>query len=481
MVWRHIAQAAEEEEMKTYHEPARETPIAYEPDVIVAGGGTSGCAASISAARNGAKTLLIERNGVLGGIATAGLSANIGNNFMTYDNYPVVKGIPREIIERLVVEGGTMPNWHRPEQPGIVNDTEKFKLVLIDMLREAGVEVLLHALTVGVIKEGSRVCGVLIESKSGRQAATAANVIDTTGEVDIVNLSGAPCRTVASGGSMLFRLANVDLDRAVDWIGENKDSFPDGSDGVKDYDTFARNWREYGFFFFPHHGGKDFKPWNDAIARGEYQEKDGDWYSLNAFGMYGLKGDGTIIINSNYMWLEDVDVRKYTRAELEGRRMCHRTAEFLRKHLPGFENAAVIATGDDWGQRRNRLIEGQKTLTKDDANAVKKWDDVIGRVPIKSPDGPKYGFEVPFGIMVPKEVENLLTASGKSVSTDPVGMIRGISSCMMLGEAAGVAAALGAKQGVSPHAVPIVDIQRQLVAQGAYLGEPDRLKELGIA
>jgi hypothetical protein len=112
---------------------------------------------------------------------------------------------------------------------------------------------------------------------------------------------------------------------------------------------------------------------------------------------------------------------------------------------------------------------------------VKKWDDVIGRVPIKSPDGPKYGFEVPFGIMVPKEVENLLTASGKSVSTDPVGMIRGISSCMMLGEAAGVAAALGAKQGVSPHAVPIVDIQRQLVAQGAYLGEPDRLKELGIA
>lgn len=109
--------------------------------------------------------MLIERNGVVGGTATAGLMANIGNAFMTNENFPVVRGIPREIVERLVAEGGTKPNWHRPEQPGIIFDPEIMKLVLTDMLREAGVEVLLHAFTVGAIKEDSRVVGVLIESK----------------------------------------------------------------------------------------------------------------------------------------------------------------------------------------------------------------------------------------------------------------------------------------------------------------------------
>ncbi|MCL6520025.1 MAG: FAD-dependent oxidoreductase [Armatimonadetes bacterium] len=462
--------------MKTYHEPSRDIPIVYEPDVIVVGGGVSGCSAAISAARNGAKVLLIERNGVVGGTATAGLMANIGNAFMTNENFPVVRGIPREVVERLVFEGGTKPCWHRPEQPGVIFDPEKMKLVLIDMLREAGVEVLLHALTVGAIKEGNRVVGVLIESKSGRQAAIAKNVIDATGEADIASYAGAPCRIVASGGSMLFRLANVDLDRAVDWIGEHRDSFPNNSDGVKDYDTFRRNWKEFGFFFFPHHGGKAFKPWNDAIERGEYSEKDGDWYALNAFGMYGLAGDGTVVINSNYLWLTDVDARQYTRAELEGRRMCHKVAEFLRKHLPGFENAVVIQTAEDWGQRRNRLIEGRSTLTKDDVADGREWDDVIGRFPLKAPGEPPYGVEIPFGVMAPKRVEGLLVASGKSVSTDPVGLLRGMSRCMTLGEAAGVAAALGAQSNTPAEQVPIRDIQKQLIAQGAYLGEEDRFR-----
>lgn len=192
--------------------------------------------------------------------------------------------------------------------------------------------------------------------------------------------------------------------------------------------------------------------------------------------MYGLAGDGTVVINSNYLWLTDVDVRQYTRAELEGRRICHRVAEFLRKHLPGFENAVVIQTAEDWGQRRNRLIEGRATLTKDDVEAAREWDDVIGRFPLKSPGEPPYGVEIPFGVMVLKKVEGLLVASGKSVSTNPVGLIRGMSRCMTLGEAAGVAAALGAKTNTPAEQVPIRDIQKQLIAQGAYLGEEERFR-----
>ena len=466
--------------MRMYTESARETPVAYDANVIVCGGGVSGCAAAISAARNGARTLLVERNGVLGGIATAGLMGNIGNSFMTIENRDVVKGIPREIVDRLVAEGGTRPGWHRPEQPGICFDPEIMKLVLADLMREAGVQVLLHALSVGVMEAGDRLTGVIVESKSGRQAASAKNVIDATGESDIAYYAGAPCRSVASGGSLLFRLGNVDLERAVRWIGEHADSFPNDSDGVKDYETFARNWDEHGFFFFPHHGGKQFKPWNDAIERGEYSEKDGDWYALNAFGMYGVKGDGTVTINSNYLYFEGVDVRNFTKAEMEGRRMCHKTAEFLRKHLPGFEQAVVIATAEDWGQRRSRLIEAEAQLTKEDVESGREWPDVIGRCPHKRPGEPPYGFEIPFGIMIPKGARGLLNASGKAVCTEPPGLIRGMSRCMTLGEAAGVAASLGAKADVSAHGVPIREVQQQLVDQGAYLGEPARLAELGV-
>lgn len=465
---------------KTYCEPARQIPITYDNDVIVCGGGVTGCAAALSAALGGARVRLVERNGVLGGVATAGLMANITNMFMTYHGVTVVKGIPEAIIERMVAEGGTRPNWHRAELPGIVIDPEIFKLVLTDMLKEAGVEVLLHAMTVGVIKEGNRVRGVILESKSGREAAMAANVIDATGDSDVVHYAGAPYRMETADGSMEFRLANVDMDKAVAYFGEHREHFPTDVDYVRNYDSFERNWREYGFYFVPHGLGATFKPWVDAVERGEYKAKDGEWYGLNVFGMYGLRGDGTVVINSNFHHISSMDVREFTRVEMEARRMCHRAAEFLRTHLPGFENAKLIATAEDWGQRVTRWIDGRQTLTKQDAQAGRKWGEVIGRAPFKEPDEPVCGFEIPYGVMVPRDVDGLLAPSGKTISTNPRAMIRGMSFCMTLGEAAGVAAALGARQGLPAGDVTIRDIQRQLVKQGAYLGDPERLAELGL-
>lgn len=341
--------------MKTYFEPPRETPVAYEPDVIVCGGGVTGCTAALAAARCGAKVLLIERNGVLGGVATAGLMANITNMFMTDNDVPVVKGIPKEIVDRMVAEGGTHPNWHRAELPGIVIDPEIFKLVLSDMLIEAGVEILLHTVTAGAIREGNAVSGVLLESKSGRQAAFAGNVIDATGDSDVIYHAGAPYQVDKADGSMEFRLANVDIDRAVEYFGEHRDTFPGNKDYVRDYDSFRRNWYDYGFFFFPHGGGRTFGPWKEAVERGEYQTEHGEWYGLNAFGMYALRGDNTVVVNSNFHHVSGVDVREFSRVEIEARRMCHIAADFLRKHLPGFENAHLIATAEDWGAASHPL------------------------------------------------------------------------------------------------------------------------------
>lgn len=466
--------------MRTYTEPARETPVAYEPDVIVCGGGVTGCAAALSAAHSGASVLLVERNGVLGGTATAGLMANIGNLFMTGEDTPVVKGVPREIVERMAAAGGTRPNWSRAELPGVVIDPEVFKMVLLDMLREAGVEVLFHALTVGAVMEGNAVRGVIIESKSGRQAAISPAVLDATGDADVAHFAGAPYSAEPNGGSLEFRLCNVDLDRAVDYFEVYQHAFPAGRDYVRDFDSFARNYRDFGFFFFPHGGGAHFQPWLDVIERGEYHDKEGDWYGLNAFGLYGLRGDGTVVVNSNFLVVDGVDVRSLSRAQAEAHIYVKKATDFLRRYLPGFENAHIVAMAHDWGQRLSRLIEGRAKLTKQDALEGRKWDEVIARAPTKRPDEPPLGYEIPFGVMAPQGIEGLLVPSGKNVSTEPRGMLRGMSYCMSLGTAAGAAAAVGAARKLGPAEAPIREIQAQLIKLGTYLGEPDRLAELGL-
>lgn len=475
---------------RVIREEARDVPVLDEVEVLVAGGGVAGCAAAVSAAKAGARTMLLERNGCLGGVATATLMANIGNRYLTATGRQVLHGFAGELVERLVKVGAASPHWRHRDVPGVVIDSERLKVVLVEMADEAGVKVLTHALAARPIMDRSTVRGAFFESKSGRQAVLAKATVDATGEADLAYQAGARCRSEPGSASVLFKLANVDLDEFVAFLRQDPEGFPAGMDYVKDLETFERNWKERGIFFFPHGGGRKWPFIQEAIARGEFKKEIGPAFGLDAFGLYGLSGTGCVVVNSNFYRIADLDVRNLSGFELHAQRMCYHVADFMRRHIPGFSRATLAHMGVDLGIRVSRYIQGRSTLDSESvrsAPAPVLADDVIGTFPVLDPRPGKQGFfrdytcDIPFGITVPVGCNNLLVASGKSVSTSGPGILRGMTGCMICGQAAGVASALAARKGIGSADVPIRELQSELLRQKVHLGGPDRLRALGVA
>ena len=472
-------------------ESAREIPVLEEADVVVAGGGVAGCAAAYAAAKAGAKALLLERNGCLGGVATASLMANIGNMFVTATGEQVIHGFPGQLVDRLVAAGAASRHWKSRDIPGVTIDSERLKVILIDMLQEAGVTILTHALGARPILEGQTVRGVFVESKSGRQAVPALATIDATGEADLAWQAGAPMKPKFGGSaSILFKLANVDIDAFVDFVGQDPEGFPAGRDWVKDLETFDRNWRQRGVLFFPHWGGRHWRFMKEIVAAGEYQQAVGDATGLDALGMYGVAGNGFLVVNSEFYAIKEMDIRSISSYELHAQKMCYYVAEMLKRKVPGFQNSVVAHIGVDLGIRTSRAIEGRCTLTEQalkDVPGPTLADDVIGITPAEDTHRQSGEFfkphttDVPFGVMVPQGCQGLLVASAKSISTEPRGLIRGMTGCMICGQAAGAAAALAARDRLNIADMPIRQVQKQLLQQGVYLGDSRRLAALGLA
>ena len=474
---------------QTLTEAARSIPVLDEVDVLVVGGGVSGCAAAWAAAQAGARTMLVERNGCLGGVATATLMANIGNRFLTASAEQVIQGFAGLLIDRLVAAGAASSGWRAREVPGCVIDSERLKVELIDVLEEAGVHVLTHALGARPVLEGNCVRGVFLESKSGRQAILAGVTIDCTGEADIAWQAGAEVSFSTGTASTLFKLANVDLDAFVEFLGTDPDGFPDHMDMTRDLEVFTRNWQERGILFFPHGGGRNWRFLQPLIDSGDYPTEEGPAQNLQALGMYALQGTGFVVINSNFYRIEDLDVRNLSRFELHAQKMCYRVADLLRDHVPGFCRACVAHIGVDLGVRVSRTVKGSAELdmrSADGEPVAHRFDDVIGTTPVADPawsNGLPFGnrtCDVPLGLVLPVGCEGLLVASGKCVGTQPRGALRGMSGCMVFGHAAGVTGALAARQGVTPRGVPVRDVQRELLRQGARLGDRQRLTDLGL-
>lgn len=469
--------------MKIIIEPERKTPVVEEVDVIVAGGGIAGVAAAVSAARNQAETLLIERNGFLGGVATAGLMASMGNVFFARGQKLVVRGIALEMIERLVEMGGTSAGWKSTLVPKIPFDPEIFKKVLIEMVEEAGVNLYLHTFVVDTVMSGNRLKGVMVESKSGREAILGKVVVDATGDADVAARSGAAFNYHPPGSNSLeFRMGNVDLQKTYEYFKENPERYPFDVDAPRSFEEFERNWLENGFFYYPHGGG--MKPSSNiallvekAVERGDYSKEKGMCTGLDAFGMDGLAWNRTVIVNSNFTQIDDLNVREESKAEIETRKNCFYAAEFLKKYVPGFENAFVIATAPDLGVRVTRWILGEHILTEEERRSGAKFDDVIGVASTGFPGAP---FEIPYRCIIPQNVEGLMVASGKSASTERRGMLRGMTTCILLGQAAGTASALAAEVGVPPRKLDIRKLQGTLMKQDVYVGDEARLRELGL-
>jgi hypothetical protein len=409
----------------TYKEQLQ-TPIVARYDVIVAGGGPSGFIAALAAARSGAKTLLIERYPFLGGNGTAGLMTcyNGFRNQRPPEALQTVKGIPAEYIAELVRLGGIADQDNYAKQiphdaakgdlPYCIGfDPEAAKVAMLNLIRKEGVSLRLHSWIAAPMREGSRVAGVIVESKSGRQAIAADVVVDATGDGDLAAAAGAPFMSPASKGdrmdmSLMYRLGGVPA------------SVTDSFGGIRIGDRVVR--------------------WGPGFA-----------------------GDG-------------LDVENLTRAEVEGRIELWGQIQQLRKK-PQMESVHLVQTATGIGVRETRRIAGEYTVTEQDAIKGTRFADVvaISSNPMPSYHGQRFffeheGFDIPYRSLVPQKVEGLVL-TGRCISCEqgPFQSARSMAPAMAVGHASGCAAALAAKGRVPPRSVDVKALQKLLLSQNAEL------------
>ncbi|MBN8754666.1 MULTISPECIES: FAD-dependent oxidoreductase [Variovorax] len=436
-------------------EPARETPVHERCDVLVLGAGPSGVAAAVAAARGGARVVLLERYNHLGGLSTGGLVIWI-DRMTDWSGGHVIHGLAAEIMDRLgrsaqpAVAGPRREDWGSRDSAkadywslrtaafhGVVThsptiDPEMLKGVYHQMVREAGVDLILHGWMVAPIAEEGRVKGAVFESKQGRRAILANVVVDTTGEGDLYAAAGAAYASDIDAHdihhcintSWLF--AGVDMRRWLDFRAHEPQAYSA---------LLARGRETLGSF------EKPIVSWRDDVATFLGPRKSG---------------------------FSALDVDEMTQVEWESRKSMAEHLAFYRAHAPGFENAWVMLMAPQIGTRHGRRLVGVKSVRRGawDEGAVEP--DEIGISPSPSPKFPN--ISVPYGALVPEKLDGVL-AAGKHIScdTNSHGFMREIPQCWLTGQAAGTAAALAADSGVLPRDVDVKRLQALLMAQGVPL------------
>ena len=453
-----------------------EGPADYTTDVLVVGGGPAGVCAAIAAARNGAKTLVVEKSGMLGGMATQGL---VGPFMTCYDKAGekmIIRGLFEEIVERLVARGGALhpkgvfgngpysawiPKGHDHVTPF---NPEELKVLLDEMCAEAGVKVLFHTMFLEPFVKDNRAAGACVFGKGGPKTVLAKIVIDATGDGDYAYRAGVPCTFGDGNGrfmpaTMFFHVCNIDSKRLIADIEANKHTFHK-KDGV--------SYR--GFHWYV----------TKAIEAGEWD------LPRRCLNMYrGVGPDVWLVNNGRIPGVDSTDSESLSRAEVEGRRQTKVMMDFLRKYVPGCENIVLMGTGSTVGIRESRHVEGEAMLKVEDVmNGVVPEDSVFLAANSVDVHGGKNNpmvssyktinanwYGVSYRCLVAKGVENLLLA-GRCLSGEPAaaGAVRVMPPCMAMGQAAGTAAALALKNGVTPRALDTEKLLARLRAQKAFLG-----------
>jgi len=430
-----------------------------ETDVLVVGGGPGGLCAALAAAREGVETMLVERYGCFGGVITQGM---IGTIAWYRSNSQVVDagGIGVEFEQRAKEMGASTTVFCHE-----ILDTEVFKYIADQLVQEAGVVPLLHCPTVDALMEGDTIKGVITETKSGRAAILARRVIDATGDADIAARAGAPFRLdpkhTLEEASVSFGCSGVDLEKFFDYTLKNPSSIADWGDasGEKEKDEFSTYLVE---------------PFEKAKAAGEipeYPRIESYWHGFT---------DAGEITSMNAIHIPDVDstdVWDLTKAEIEGRQQVMWAVAALKKYTPGFAGARLRTMGASLGTRESRKIIGRYNLTEHDVLNQARFDDSIGIFP-EFLDGndiaimPSTGryFQVPYGVLLPQKVENLLV-SGRCVAGDKVShaATRQMMCCAVTGQGAGVAAAVSLENGLTCREVDLSQVQKRLTRKGVRI------------
>ncbi len=459
----------------TVQESPRSIPVAAEVDVVVAGGGPAGFAAALASSRCGAETLLVERNGVLGGVSTAVL--------MNVWNTPAERltGIAREVATKLMASGAAWAG-------SVVNfDPEALLDLEMDLLLEAKTRILLYTWVVDAIVVDNRIQGLIVQSKSGRQAILARAVVDTSGDGDVADSAGCPSVKGREGDSKmrpvntLIRVGGVNMDELL---------------------SYCRNHPEQ-FQVQPHHEVSPASPairimgFFDLVAEGRQRgEVPSEVHYLRLEGVDAARG----IVTVNSARVYDVDgtsMWDITRGDIESRRQNKLLLAFMKRRIPGCQDAYMISSSSMLGVRETRRIRGEHLLTDDELgettypdSVARLWKYMVKGYEGHSPDGregaaddlenralgrPLRWFEIPFGVLVPQKVEGL-TVGGRIISQTHKAdaWTRGQYCCMVTGQAAGTAAALAALSNTVPRQLDVSALQRTLIGQGVDIGEAGR-------
>ena len=452
--------------------PPRRAIVACDTDVLVVGGGPAGLGAAIGAAQAGARVVLAERYGFLGGNATAALVMPLmsfhtsqptkekkgATTLLPTDHGPgeaIIAGALKTLLERLVRAGGAI-------EPSLATgyvvpfDPEWFKLIALELLDEAGVQFLFHSFASGVLGSGC-VEGAVMETKSGPLALRARVTIDCTGDGDLAVLAGAPAEIGRADGlvqpmTLMFRI--VEFYRA----------------GFEAYvEQHPKQWRGV-------HGLWDLV--REATEAGQLRLPREDIL------FFATPHEEEVSVNSTRVTrVLGTDVWDLAFAEWASRRQMRQIAEFLRRYVPGFEKSYVAQSGVQVGVRETRRVLGDYQLTAEDVLAARKFDDAIARgaypIDIHNPTGtgtvlkrlpPGESYDIPMRCLLPRNTDGLIVA-GRCISGthEAHSSYRVMPIVMATGQAAGVCAALAARRGALPRQVAVDEVQRELVRQGASL------------
>lgn len=406
--------------METIIEPQRKIPVRGKYDVVVAGGGPAGITAAVSAAREGARTLLVERYGYLGGMMTGSyVTAVLG---MGDGERQIIRGIAQEIYDRL---DSLKINACRllGKSGDYDTDAEIFKWFSVKMLEESGAEILLHSLTCSVIKENNLVRGIITESKSGREAILAKVVIDATADGDVARFAGIPYELSKYDVTLAMSVTGIDKEKVDKVHKENPDQFASLIEKAKEL-------------------GKGVLP-------GQYRY---------------IKG------------FDVTNVNDLTEVEIEARKTAIESLMFLKKNVPGYENAQLSMTAPQLGVRESRRIKGEYALSEEDILKSRKFPDSISRcgahmVGYETCGTKGLEYDIPYRCIVPVKIDGLFVA-GRCISCthEVLNTMRLIAPCFATGQAAGIAAAIAVKDNVQPRKMNIEKLQKILKERGANLG-----------
>jgi glycine/D-amino acid oxidase-like deaminating enzyme len=458
-----------------------------ETDVLVIGGGTSGVGSAVAAARAGARTIIVERYGFLGGVANVGLCLH---TFHSSQGERIVAGLPWEMIQRMKALGGsTGPVWienaHMKTTTPI--DVETMKYVVQEMILESGGEILYHTSPLEVLTEGDTIRGVVVLSKGGRLLIRAKVVIDCTGDGDITTWAGGAFEKGRVGDakmqrmSLVFKMGNVDVPRMFGDIGKGAAWAPLPESGER----------------YPVWWSATLQKYADDVAR------EGLFLGTDEFWGNTVHARETNINASRLQGLDGTNADDLTKAEVEGKRQVFKLAEVLRKYVPGFEHSHIQATAPFIGVRETRRMVGEYQLTAEDCVSGRKFPDGIAKVgypidihdptsgktlftPIGGEDG---SYDIPYRCLLPARIDQLLLA-GRCISTTHEAMAssRTMVTGMMVGQAAGTAAALSIQAGIRPRELDPQRLRAALRAQGAHLDvgpvpgtEAERAKQAATA